>query len=134
VKTHLISRARTYAGLLVPVVSILVAFALADTASKSKRPRAEASGELQVASIRRGRSLFVRSCAHCHGEDASGSGEDADGPDLHGLRISDARIHVVIRTGIPGEMPSFVRKHSAIDVADLTAYLRTLRSDAIKER
>ena len=33
----------------------------------------------------------------------------------------------VIRKGIPDEMPSFAKKHSAQDIADITAYLRTLR-------
>lgn len=75
----------------------------------------------------RGRRLFIQSCAHCHGDDARGSGEDGDGPDLFALRISSARIAAVIRTGIPDEMPSFAKKHGAVDIADLTAYLRTLR-------
>jgi len=75
----------------------------------------------------RGRRLFIQSCAHCHGDDARGSGEDGDGPDLFALRISNARIAAVIRTGIPEEMPSFAKKHGAEDIADLTAYLRTLR-------
>jgi mono/diheme cytochrome c family protein len=74
-----------------------------------------------------GRRLFVQSCAHCHGDDVRGSGEDADGPDLYRLRIGNARISAVIRTGIPEEMPSFAKKHNAADIADLTAYLRTLQ-------
>jgi len=75
----------------------------------------------------RGRSLFVQSCAHCHGDDAHGSGEDSDGPDLYRLRLSNARIAAVIRKGIPDEMPSFERKHGSQDIADLTAYLRSLK-------
>jgi mono/diheme cytochrome c family protein len=71
--------------------------------------------------------LFLLSCAHCHGDDAHGTGSDGDGPDLYRLRISDARIAVVIRKGIPEEMPSFAKKHSRQDIADLTAYLRSLR-------
>jgi len=78
-------------------------------------------------SAEHGRRLFVQSCAHCHGDDARGSGEDGDGPDLFGLRIGNARIAAVISTGIPEEMPSFAKKHGAADVADLTAYLRTIR-------
>lgn len=74
-----------------------------------------------------GRKLFVQSCAHCHGDDARGDGEDGDGPDLSSLAISNARIAVVIRKGIPDEMPSFAKKHSAQDIAAITAYLRTLR-------
>lgn len=71
--------------------------------------------------------MFVQSCTHCHGDDATGSGEDGDGPDLRRLRISNARIATVIRQGIRGEMPSFAKKHSASDIAALTIYLRSLR-------
>ena len=78
-------------------------------------------------SSERGHQLFSQSCAHCHGNDARGNGEDGDGPDLSRLRIGNARIAAIIRKGIPGEMPSFGKKHPALDVADLTAYLRSLR-------
>lgn len=78
-------------------------------------------------SAEHGRRLFTQSCAHCHGDDARGDGEDGDGPDLYRLRIGNARIAAVIRTGIPDEMPSFARKHGTDDIADLTAYLRTLQ-------
>src|SRR3954471_449108 len=74
----------------------------------------------------RGRQLFVQSCAHCHGNDARGTGEDGDGPDLYRLAIGNARIGAVIRTGIPEEMPSFGTKLGPADVADVIAYLRTL--------
>jgi len=104
------------------------AFALANTAKAVNQtpPLPTAAPGGRAADAARGRSLFVRSCAHCHGEDAGGSGEDADGPDLHGLRISDARIRTVIRAGISGEMPSFAKKHSPADAADIIAYLRSL--------
>src|SRR3982751_6661269 len=36
-----------------------------------------------------GRHLFLMNCAHCHGDDAHGD----EGPDLHNLHKSDARIH-----------------------------------------
>jgi mono/diheme cytochrome c family protein len=78
------------------------------------------------ASAERGRHLFVQSCAHCHGDDAHGSGEDGDGPDLYALPIGNARIATVIHGGIPEEMPSFAKKHGPADIADLTAYLRQL--------
>ena len=81
----------------------------------------------RIASAERGRHLFVQSCAHCHGNDARGSGEDGDGPDLARLAIGNARIASVISSGIPEEMPSFAKKHGAADLADLIAYLRTVR-------
>jgi mono/diheme cytochrome c family protein len=77
-------------------------------------------------SVATGRALFIQSCAHCHGDDARGSGEDSDGPDLHGLRISNARIATVVHHGIQGEMPSFSKKLSPADTAVLIEYLRSL--------
>ncbi len=74
-----------------------------------------------------GRNLFVQNCAHCHGDDATGSGEDGDGPDLHGLAISNARIATVVHHGIKGEMPSFSKKLTSADTAALIEYLRSLR-------
>jgi mono/diheme cytochrome c family protein len=69
-----------------------------------------------------GRHLFLMNCAHCHGDDAHGD----EGPDLHNLHRSDARIHEVITAGIKGEMPSFGKKLGDPDVRQLIAYLRTL--------
>ena len=71
-----------------------------------------------------GRHLFLMNCAHCHGDDARGD----EGPDLHNLHKSDARIHQVITGGIKGEMPSFAKKLGDPEIRQLTAYLRTLRS------
>jgi mono/diheme cytochrome c family protein len=70
----------------------------------------------------RGRKLYLNSCSHCHGEDARGD----EGPDLHGLEISDRRIATVIARGIKGEMPSFAKKHGVEDTAALIVYLRSL--------
>jgi mono/diheme cytochrome c family protein len=69
-----------------------------------------------------GQHLFLMNCAHCHGDDARGD----EGPDLHNLHKSDARIHEVITAGIKGEMPSFGKKLGDPDVRQLIAYLRTL--------
>ena len=71
----------------------------------------------------KGRSFFLRSCAHCHGRDADG-GEDA--PSLLKLQISGAHMTLVIQSGIKGEMPSFAKKYSAQDTAAIVAYLKTL--------
>jgi len=62
-----------------------------------------------------GRHLFLMNCAHCHGDDARGD----EGPDLHNLHRSDARIHDVITVGIKGEMPSFGKKLGDLDVRQL---------------
>jgi len=73
--------------------------------------------------VAQGRKLFLGSCAHCHGADASGD----EGPDLHNLQVSDRFIAHMIIFGEPHEMPSFAKKHNAADIAALTAYLRSLR-------
>jgi len=69
-----------------------------------------------------GRHLFLMNCAHCHGDDAHGD----EGPDLHNLHRSEARIHEVITAGIKGEMPSFGKKLGDPEVQQLIVYLRTL--------
>ena len=71
---------------------------------------------------KRGYNLFDRNCAHCHGEDARGD----EGPNLHNLAKSDARIATIIKGGVKGEMPSFAKKFSDADLQALIAYLRTL--------
>ena len=76
-----------------------------------------------TADAAQGRHLFLMNCAHCHGDDARGD----EGPDLHNLRRSDARIYQVITAGIKGEMPSFGKKLGEPEVRELTAYLRTLQ-------
>jgi len=49
-----------------------------------------------------------------------------EGPDLHHLHRSDARIREIITAGIKSEMPSFGKKLRDPDVRQLIAYLRTL--------
>lgn len=70
-----------------------------------------------------GSNLFERNCAHCHGNDARGD----EGPDLHNLKKSDARISKVISQGIKGEMPAFASKLKEGDIKALIAFLRTLK-------
>ncbi len=74
--------------------------------------------------VARGRTLFLDSCAHCHGADAKGD----EGPDLHDVQVSDRYIRNTITRGIPHEMPSFAKKHGADDIAALTAFVRSLKS------
>ena len=71
----------------------------------------------------RGRKLFVRLCAECHADDASGD----DGPDLRGLDLSDQRIKKMITQGRKGEMPAF-KKLDDEAIAALISYLRTLKA------
>ena len=72
--------------------------------------------------VARGRALFLDSCAHCHGADATGD----EGPDLHGVQVSDRYIKNLITHGLPHEMPSFAKKLGAPEITALTAYVRSL--------
>lgn len=70
-----------------------------------------------------GRTLFLKNCAHCHAEDATGD----EGPDLHGLEQSDEWIANRIRNGKKGKMTAFGQKFSQADIDALIIYLRTLK-------
>jgi mono/diheme cytochrome c family protein len=72
--------------------------------------------------VAQGRVLFLSSCAHCHGADATGD----EGPDLHDVGVSDRYIANIITRGIKGEMPSFRKKLKVDDIARLVAYVRSL--------
>jgi mono/diheme cytochrome c family protein len=111
-------------------VSGLVAVGIALAATEIIRPKAIiASGatDLSVpapagAQVRQGYALFMMNCAHCHGNDARGD----EGPDLHGVTRSDARIASLIKNGIKGEMPKFGGKLNDNDVRALVAFVRSL--------
>jgi mono/diheme cytochrome c family protein len=64
----------------------------------------------------------MMNCAHCHGSDARGD----EGPDLHGVAKSDARVSSIIKNGIQGDMPKFDAKLTDTDVQALLALLRSL--------
>jgi mono/diheme cytochrome c family protein len=65
----------------------------------------------------------MMNCAHCHGNDARGD----EGPDLHEVTKSDARISSLIKNGIKGEMPKFGEKLNDTDVQALIAFVRSLK-------
>jgi mono/diheme cytochrome c family protein len=71
-----------------------------------------------------GHQLFLLNCAHCHAPDATGD----EGPNLHGVTKSDARIASMIKNGVKGEMPKFGAKLSDADIQALIAFLRSLQS------
>jgi mono/diheme cytochrome c family protein len=73
--------------------------------------------------LAQGAGFFAQSCGDCHGDDGHGD----EGPDLHNLAISDARIASQIKNGTKGEMPSFAKKYHDEQIAALVAYVRTLR-------
>lgn len=69
-----------------------------------------------------GHKLYLLNCAHCHADDATGD----EGPDLHDVTKSDARIASMIKNGVKGEMPKFATKLSDDQVRALIAYVRSL--------
>jgi mono/diheme cytochrome c family protein len=72
--------------------------------------------------VERGKKLYFGNCAHCHGDDAHGD----EGPDLHGIWVSNRRIATVVKRGIKGEMPTFATKLHDDEIAALIAYVRSL--------
>ena len=76
------------------------------------------------AEVARGHQLYLRNCAHCHAPDATGD----EGPDLHDVERSDARIAAMIKNGVKGQMPKFGAKLSDPDVQALIAFIRSLQS------
>jgi len=76
--------------------------------------------------VAEGRNYFLTSCAHCHGLDATGGGED-DAPGLRHLTLGERRIANVIKNGIEGEMPSFASKYNDAEISALVTYLGSLR-------
>lgn len=118
-------------GVILGTVSGLLALSIALASGELLRPKATAASIAtqdllvppQGTQQRQGYELFMRNCAHCHGSDARGD----EGPDLHGLTKSDARIYSVIKNGIKGEMPTFAAKLADTDVQALIAFVRSLK-------
>jgi mono/diheme cytochrome c family protein len=90
-------------------------------------PVAPAEPAVEIATspamIDQGGQFFAASCSQCHGDDAHGD----EGPDLHNLSISNARIAATIKKGIKGEMPTFAKKYDDHQIAALVGYLRSLK-------
>jgi mono/diheme cytochrome c family protein len=98
-----------------------------EAADSNRKLQANTSGATLAVNLvgqaAQGRSLFLRNCAHCHGDDARGD----EGPTLHNLVMSDARIAKRIKDGVKGEMPKFGSKLNDMDIAAVIAFLRTLK-------
>jgi mono/diheme cytochrome c family protein len=117
-------------GIILGTVSGLAAVGLAFAAGEIIKPNATplAGGTEKLVvppagtQARQGYTLFMMNCAHCHGSDARGD----EGPDLHGVTKSDARISSIIKNGIQGEMPKFGAKLTDTDVQALVGFVRSL--------
>jgi mono/diheme cytochrome c family protein len=118
-----ISERRAFLIAVIAAGAVLLATLGLATAIRPAQFTTSPATNVLIADAGQGRHLFLLNCAHCHGDDALGD----EGPNLHNLHKSDARIHEVVTAGIKGEMPSFGKKLHDSDVRALTAYLRTLR-------
>jgi len=85
---------------------------------QTKRPPAK-PGQL----AKKGQALFTQSCLPCHGA----NGQGGEGPDLRGLKLSEAQIIATVKNGVKGEMPSFGNKYKDGDLKALAAYVRSLK-------
>jgi mono/diheme cytochrome c family protein len=120
-------------GIVLGAVSSLAAVGLALAAGQGFWPSAFFLGDATATAlvpaagskVRLGYELFQLNCAHCHGNNARGG----EGPDLHGIAKSDARVASVIKNGIQGEMPKFGAKLSEKDVQALVAFVRSLHGN-----
>ena len=101
----------------------LVAFGLSSWAQSPNNPDVPGQGASQPPTAPNGRTLFLHNCAHCHGADARGD----EGPDLHGLGLTDDWITNRIRKGKAGEMTSFAGKLKPEEIAALVAYVQSLK-------
>jgi mono/diheme cytochrome c family protein len=118
-------------GIILGAGSGLAAVAIALAAGEMLQPKpTAASGATEALVVppagtlaNQGHQLFMMNCAHCHGSDARGD----EGPDLHGITKSDARITAIIKNGIKGEMPKFGAKLTDADLQALVAFVRSLR-------
>jgi len=118
-------------GILLAMISGLAALGMAFAAGGIIRPKRAVESPATTGLVippagteaYRGYTLFLNNCAHCHGSDARGD----EGPNLHGLPRSDARISSVIKNGIKGEMPKFGAKLTDTDVQALIAFVRSIK-------
>jgi mono/diheme cytochrome c family protein len=120
-------------GMILGTVSGLAAVGMALAVGEIIRPKQVAESPVTASSVippagsqaYHGYTLFQMNCAHCHGTDARGD----EGPDLHGVLKSDARISSLIKNGIKGEMPKFGEKLTDTDVQALIAFVRSLKDN-----
>ncbi len=114
-------------GTISGLAALGIAFAAGEMFQPKPSPASGTTGALMMPAAgtmaSQGHKLFMLNCAHCHGADARGD----EGPDLHGVTKSDARIASIIKNGVKGEMPKFGTKLTDADVQALTAFVRSLK-------
>jgi cytochrome c oxidase cbb3-type subunit 3 len=85
------------------------------------------------AQIEKGRAVYAKNCARCHGGDGLGQttmGEMTEAPNLTDAawqsRRGTSRMISSVTKG-RGQMPAFAKKLSKQDIAAAVAYVRTLK-------
>ncbi|HEX4486525.1 MAG TPA: c-type cytochrome [Terriglobales bacterium] len=111
------------------MISLLLAASLANAQAPKKAPKKAVAETVPAATppgAVRGRALFGRNCAFCHGKDADGgeSGPDLTRSKLVARDIRGDKIRATIHDGrIEKGMPPFPRITPA-ELADLIAFIR----------
>jgi mono/diheme cytochrome c family protein len=114
-------------GTVSGLAAIGIAFAAGEMFQHSSAASAVSGAGLVIPAAgtveQKGYALYMQNCAHCHGADARGD----EGPDLHGVTESDARIVSLIKDGKKGEMPKFSTKLNDAEVQALVTFIRSLK-------
>jgi mono/diheme cytochrome c family protein len=85
----------------------------------------------KIGDLAKGKVLFVKYCAGCHGPQGKGDGYKLLGPDPANLtalstnKKTDADLFATIHEGKPN-MPSWKGRFSERDIRNVLAYIRTL--------
>lgn len=93
--------------------------------------KGQAEPKAQPGDVARGKTLFARNCAGCHGPEGGGNGYRLLGPDPANLaspstsKKSDAELLKTIHNGKPN-MPAWKGNLSEKQSRDVLAYVRTL--------
>ena len=121
-----------------------------DSAAPEPQPGAQATSlkrDLDPAQVARGRVIYDKHCAECHGADGKGQPGDwrvrnADGnypppplnDDAHAWHHPTEGLLETIRMGSPqgmGIMPGFRQKLTEHEIVDVVTYIKSLWSDPI---
>jgi mono/diheme cytochrome c family protein len=112
---------RTRRLVLVPALLFVVVSATGFTLAKlhPAKPEAAKAGPIALGDAARGRAIFAKTCAGCHGAQAQGG----IGPKLAGAQISLAAAQTQIDNGGGTMPPSLVQ---GAQEQDVLAYLSTI--------
>jgi mono/diheme cytochrome c family protein len=115
------------------ITGFLLAIVLAACSPQSVTPSPASIATQSLDPVVRGRQVFVRICAQCHGENAEGYANELNAPALdsteHAFHHPDQQIHDWIvngKLGVGRQMPPLGDQLSDGEVHFVIAYLHTL--------